>query len=111
MSPALFLRFYRENHEKIVDILFAGCMTATDAKNANEASFKSPEYVGEIQGKKIYHCVTWVKSGDSYTRQHIYFVGDTMTINDPMPKGKNEVSVMIDGVQYTPENSEAEIDK
>ena len=30
-------------------LAFTGCLpTATDAKNSNEASFKSPEYVGEV---------------------------------------------------------------
>ena len=87
-------------------LLCVGCITATDAKNANDSSFKSPEYVGEVQGKKIYHCEVWVKSGDGYQRQHIYFVGDTITINDPMPKGRDEVSVMIDGVPYLPAQAE-----
>lgn len=88
-------------------LAFSGCVTtATDAKNANDASFKSPEYVGEVQGKKIYHCEVWVKSGDSYQRQHIYFVGDTITINDPVPKSRDHVTVMIDGVPYLPVQAE-----
>jgi len=88
-------------------LAFAGCVTnATDAKNANDASFKSPEYVGEVQGKKIYHCEVWVKSGDSYQRQHIYFVGDTITVNYPVPKSPDNITVLIDGVLYLPVQAE-----
>ena len=84
-----------------------GCLpTATDAKNSNEASFKSPEYVGEVQGKKIYHCVVLVKFGDGYRTQHIYFVGNTITVNDPVSRGSDEVSVIIDGVPYLPVQAE-----
>lgn len=90
-------------------LAFSGCITtATDAKNANEASFKSPQFVGEVNGQKIYHCEAWVKSGDSYQRQHIYFVGDVVTVNDPQPKRSDEITVMINGVQYIPDNSEAQ---
>ncbi len=84
-----------------------GCVvTATDAKNSNEASFKSPEYVGEVNGKKIYHCEVWVKRGEQYNRQDLYFVGDTISTYDSLPKGRSEVSVMIDGVPFIPVQAE-----
>ena len=42
-------------------LAFSGCITtATDAKNANEASFKSPQFVGEVNGQKIYHWIARV---------------------------------------------------
>ena len=94
-------------------LAFSGCITATDAKNANEASFKSPQFVGEVNGQKIYHCDVWVKRGDSYTRQDIYFVGNVVTVNDPEPKGDDDIYVMINSIQYTPDKQEvkAEIEK
>ena len=85
--------------------LLIGCMSAAEAKKHNAESFKTPEIVGEIEGNKVYHYEIYVKHGDSYITQHVYYVSgkETVTSNNLQNK-RNYVNVMINGIEYLPVN-------
>lgn len=84
-------------------LALAGCGYSHDeAVKFNKSSFSNPEYVGEIQGHKLYR-IEIAREGQETIRNHwVYFFDDKseVTVNMGEHQGKaivNQVQVLVNG--------------
>lgn len=79
-----------------------------EAQAKTEASFDRPREAGTLpDGRKIKYVV--VSRGASYHDHYIYFVDGAITVNRSVSQGKtttNQVTVLIDGVEYVRKDAE-----
>jgi hypothetical protein len=87
----------------VTTLLVASCgYSPEEAKQFNQSSFSHPEYVGEVQGHKLYR-IEIARQGEEKIRNHWVYYFDTnptVTINMGEHQGKaivNQVQILVNG--------------
>lgn len=83
-------------------MVFSGCYDQREAESFNKASFASPQYVGEINGQRLYR-IEIARAGYDERMNHFVYFFDTnsvVTLNRREQHGKvalQKVEVFLNG--------------
>lgn len=92
----------------IVAVSIVGCTdeNSHEVRIANKENFSSPKEVGVLPNGQVVKRVTLERG--AHHNHYIYFADGAITVNHAVPHGKstvNQVTVMINGVEYIKKES------